>query len=81
MGINLIKTQHFVANQLLAKNINTTKSLHFWRTLDKAEIDFVQVEGESILPVEVKYSQLKKPPLPDRCAILLKNILPKLPGW
>jgi len=35
-------------------------SLHFWRTLDKAEVDFVLRIGKKTIPVEVKYSNLKK---------------------
>jgi predicted AAA+ superfamily ATPase len=35
--------------------------LHFWRTVNKAEVDFVIERYENPLPVEVKYSSLKKP--------------------
>ncbi len=35
-------------------------SLHFWRTLDKAEVDFVLRIGKKTIPVEVKYSSLRK---------------------
>lgn len=53
--------QNFVANRLSEKTANTSKSLNFWRTLDKAEVDFVINDNETVLPVEVKYSKLKKP--------------------
>ena len=53
--------QNFAANRLFEKIANTSKSLHFWRTLDKAEVDFVLADGDSVLPVEVKYSRLKSP--------------------
>jgi len=53
--------QNFVANQLYENIANTPKKLGFWRTLDKAEVDFVISEGKSVIPVEVKYSRLKKP--------------------
>jgi len=36
-------------------------SIHFWRTLDKAEVDFVIDLKRKLLPVEVKYSSLRKP--------------------
>jgi predicted AAA+ superfamily ATPase len=52
--------QNFVANRLHEKIANTAKSLGFWRTLDKAEVDFIISEGTSALPIEVKYSKLKK---------------------
>ena len=35
--------------------------LHFWRTINKAEVDFVIQRYENPLPVEVKYSSLNKP--------------------
>lgn len=53
--------QNFVANQLLEKISQTAKSLNFWRTLGKAEVDFVIVDGGTVLPVEVKYSNLRNP--------------------
>ncbi len=36
-------------------------TLHFWRTINKAEVDFVIDRYENPLPVEVKYSFLSKP--------------------
>ena len=36
-------------------------SLHFWRTQDKAEVDFVIDAGQNLIPVEVKYTKLVKP--------------------
>jgi len=38
---------------------NTGASIHYWRTKDKAEVDFVINKGLEIVPVEVKYSALK----------------------
>ena len=34
--------------------------LHFWRTKDKAEVDFVLERGKEIIPIEVKFKSLKK---------------------
>jgi uncharacterized protein len=34
--------------------------IHFWRTKDKAEVDFVITLGQQALPVEVKFKELKK---------------------
>ncbi|MBI5605825.1 MAG: DUF4143 domain-containing protein [Deltaproteobacteria bacterium] len=36
-------------------------TLHYWRTKDKAEVDFVIRSGEAVTPLEVKYRDLKKP--------------------
>jgi predicted AAA+ superfamily ATPase len=35
-------------------------SIHFWRTKDRAEVDFVISIGKTILPVEVKCRELKE---------------------
>ncbi|MBN1105003.1 MAG: ATP-binding protein [Deltaproteobacteria bacterium] len=35
-------------------------SIHFWRTKDRAEVDFVIDRGSDLLPVEVKYKQMKE---------------------
>jgi len=35
-------------------------SLHYWRTTDKAEVDFVINKNSEIIPLEVKYSIIKK---------------------
>lgn len=38
------------------------RSLHFWRTTDKAEVDFVINSGSNqLLPIEVKYGNLNRP--------------------
>lgn len=36
------------------------ETLHFWRTKDKAEVDFVVERGQELIPVEVKFKKLKK---------------------
>ncbi len=38
---------------------SSSASIHFWRTQDKAEVDFVINTGSGVIPVEVKYSNLK----------------------
>ncbi|MEA3435219.1 MAG: ATP-binding protein [Thermodesulfobacteriota bacterium] len=34
--------------------------LNFWRTKDKAEVDFILERGKDVVPIEVKYKSLKK---------------------
>lgn len=47
---------HLLANRFASGR------LKYWRTLDKAEVDFVVEDGElGLLPVEVKYSSLRQP--------------------
>ena len=35
-------------------------SIHYWRTKDKAEVDFVVRRGDRVVPLEVKYRSLRK---------------------
>lgn len=39
-------------------------NLHYWRTKDKAEVDFVIETGKRLIPVEVKYKALKGDKVP-----------------
>jgi predicted AAA+ superfamily ATPase len=48
--------QNMVFLQLHSMLNGTTSSIHFWRTTDGAEVDFVIDYRTSILPVEVKYT-------------------------
>jgi len=38
--------------------------LNYWRTKDKAEVDFVIEAGKKLIPVEVKYKHLKQDKAP-----------------
>jgi hypothetical protein len=38
--------------------------LHYWRTKDKAEVDFVIEVGKRLIPAEVKYKRLKQDKVP-----------------
>lgn len=40
---------------------NLPIEIHFWRTKDQAEVDFIMQTGLEVTPVEVKYSVLKTP--------------------
>ena len=53
--------QNFVFNLLKEKFLFSPAEIHFWRTKDKAEVDFVINLGQQTLPVEVKFKELKKP--------------------
>ena len=35
-------------------------TIHYWRTKDKADVDFVIRRGAAVTPLEVKYRDLKK---------------------
>jgi len=53
--------QNFIFNLLKEKFLFSPAEIHFWRTKDKAEVDFVITLGQQALPVEVKFKELKKP--------------------
>ncbi|MDA3890772.1 MAG: ATP-binding protein [Salinivirgaceae bacterium] len=53
--------QNYVFNLLKSKLLVSNATLHFWRTTDKAEVDFVVNKASGILPIEVKYGEISKP--------------------
>ena len=52
--------ENFVFLQM-QEQVKLPSSIHFWRTQEKAEVDFVVDEGTNIIPIEVKFTQLEKP--------------------
>jgi predicted AAA+ superfamily ATPase len=50
--------ENFVFNQLKPENIN------YWRTAGKAEVDFIADTGRGILPIEVKFEEMRKETVP-----------------
>ncbi|HOM78132.1 MAG TPA: ATP-binding protein [bacterium] len=52
--------QNFIGNRLMNSLEYTSSSLHFWRTKDLAEVDFIVSSGKSLLPIEVKYKEITK---------------------
>jgi len=53
--------ENFIFNILKEKIKDTASQIHFWRTKDKGEVDFILSSGLKVIPIEVKYSQLKNP--------------------
>lgn len=53
--------QNLVYNRINKKITETLKSINFWRTREGARVDFVIRDGLSLMPVEVKFSNLSKP--------------------
>ena len=50
--------QNLICNLLREKLKDTSAKICFWRTKDKAEVDFVVDVGKEIIPVEVKYKKM-----------------------
>lgn len=53
--------ENFIFNILTEKTRQTPVSIHFWRTKEGAEVDFVVDAGNKLLPIEVKFQQFKEP--------------------
>lgn len=53
--------QNFVFNSLKESLLPGAAALHYWRSKEKAEVDFVAETGGGVVPFEVKYAALKKP--------------------
>ena len=52
--------ENFVFNELY-RTLQPNQQLNFWRTLAKAEVDFVFTTGDTVVPIEVKFSNFRKP--------------------
>jgi predicted AAA+ superfamily ATPase len=55
--------------------LGSTK-LNFWRTKDKAEVDFILESGRKVVPIEVKYKSLKKARIPRSLRSFVKKYSP-----
>lgn len=69
--------QNFIHNILRSQIQWTSQSLHYWRTLDKAEVDFVLDDGKKLLPIEVKYSSYTKEAIPKSLRSFVDNYNPE----
>jgi len=56
--------ENFVFLLLKQKLRFKAAKLNYWRTKDKAEVDFVIEAGKKLIPVEVKYKRLKEGKVP-----------------
>ncbi len=52
--------QNFIYNLLKEKIKPFGWHLHFWRTTDKAEVDLIIDQYKTIIPVEIKFTHLKR---------------------
>jgi len=53
--------ENFVFNLLKEKIRDSSAVIHFWRTKDGAEVDFVINYGKEQVPLEVKFREFKEP--------------------
>lgn len=69
--------QNFVFRLLKEKFHLSSEEIHFWRTKEKAEVDFVLEKGREIIPIEVKYKELKKPKIERSLRSFILKYQPK----
>jgi len=69
--------QNFVYLLLRQALPSVGASIHYWRTHDKAEVDFICQIGEELVPVEVKYQALKKPTISRSFRSFLQKYRPQ----
>jgi hypothetical protein len=69
--------QNFVFNVLYDKFKYGNSSVHFWRSKDGGEVDFVIHKGSEIIPAEVKSSELKKPVITRSLRSFIEKYNPK----
>lgn len=69
--------QNFI--YLLLKNYARWKNwtIHYWRTTEKAEVDFVIDKGTELLPIEVKYGMMNKPTISRSFRSFIEKYQPK----
>lgn len=69
--------ENFVFNQLNMA-IQPNQQLNFWRTLSKAEVDFIFFTGKNIMPIEVKFSNIKKTEITKGMRSFIEKYSPKI---
>ncbi len=69
--------QNFIYNILRDINPPGMVTIKFWRTLDKAEVDFILSSGDNHVPVEVKYKSMRSPEVNRSFRSFIKKYNPK----
>ncbi len=70
--------QNFIFLLLRKKYEKGLSKINFWRTKDKAEVDFVVYGEQGITPIEVKYSGLKKTTVSRSFRSFINKYSPKI---
>jgi len=69
--------QNFISNILRERTNMTSSKICFWRSKDKAEVDFVIDKGRSFIPIEVKYQKLNNPKIARSLRSFINRYKPK----
>lgn len=72
--------ENFVFQEIMKYKAQRFKNweIHFWRTKSGAEVDFIVKVGQSIIPIEVKYQNMKSPKLSRGFRSFLKSYQPAI---
>lgn len=69
--------ENVIFNILRHIQISASNDIHFWRTRDNAEVDFVLESGIEPLPIEAKYKIIEKPEITRSYRSFLARYKPK----
>jgi len=69
--------QNMIYNLLKDHTSFSPVNIHFWRTKDKAEVDFILDFGPKVIPIEVKYKDLKRPTVGKSLRSFIKKYEPQ----
>lgn len=68
--------QNFIFN-ILQENVSNNYEIKYWRTTDKAEVDFIIAKANEVVPIEIKYKKLKKASLSHSFRSFINKYKPK----
>lgn len=69
--------ENLVFNILIERLELSPAEIHFWRSRDQAEVDFVLESGLTVLPMEVKYAKLQEIEIPRSFKSFLSKYQPQ----
>ena len=69
--------ENFILNTLSSQLNYASTKICFWRTRDQAEVDFVIQIGTETIPIEVKFTDIKKPAISRSFRSFLNKYRPK----
>lgn len=69
--------QNFVFNVLKTNALFSGAKINYWRTKEKAEVDFILSLGDKVVPVEAKYTNIKKPEINRSLKSFIEKYNPK----
>ncbi len=70
--------ENIIFNMLRSQLKFSPTQIHFWRTRDQAEVDFVLETGLDVIPVEAKYTKIKKTEIPRSFRSFIGKYTPKI---